>query len=108
MEVIGRVRGLRRYNGQDFDRETRIGMEYEYVHYAFDEFMQEHDLCEELKDVEDPVLGEYMMQKHPRWYELISIHTINLSDLQKPSKTDNQKLKTIKVFLIFDDENDKK
>lgn len=103
-QVLARLKYLKYYNGSKIQEKEKQDCEHFYISNAYKDFLENNGGIEKAKvdNLEDPKLGEYMMAKHPRFYELVEQYSVTLESLNSQKEDTEAKMKNtlVKVKLI--------
>ena len=79
-EIFARIKYLQYYNGSKVVEKEKDDYEHFYIKQAYLDFLKTHGGIDNAKvsSLEDPLLGEYMVSKHPRFYELLEKFKVTL------------------------------
>lgn len=97
-QIIARLKYLERYRGGDISQGERKDCEVYYMKQVYNEYIKEVGKAETL---EDEKLLKYMMEKHPRWYELAEIYGSPIDELNSvKQKGKSIKSNAMKVQIV--------
>lgn len=91
--VIARLQFLKKYNGTKIEEYERKDFEIYYMKNAFETYLREVLKVEKeedrtVMDIEDPEISKYMLENHPRFYQLVEMYgsPIEMVNLKKEVK----------------------
>ena len=71
-----------------------------YTKRAYEEFIRHHNLEQKVEDLQDERLTNYMLEYHPRWYELVETYGSPLEMVNLKKEPTNIAATSAKVKLI--------
>jgi hypothetical protein len=98
--VIARMQFLKHLNGSQVDETERKDAQILYTKKSYEEFIRVSKLEKKVENLEDPLLGLFMNENHPRWYELVEIHGSPLEMVNLKQEGTNIASTSAKIKLV--------
>ena len=97
--LVARVQFLNNLNGSEVDTGERKNAEIFYLKKCYEDYIREHKITHKL-DMADPQLQQFMLNTHPRWYELAEQYSFSPDMVSLKPEGTNIASTSAKVKLV--------